>query len=50
MADWIGLVNATPYEIGSGAHHTELGYKVGPRLRELATRGQRESGGGIHTT
>ena len=29
---------------------TELGYKVGPRLRELAPRGQREPGGGIHAT
>ena len=29
---------------------TELGYKVGPRLRELAPHGQREPGGGIHAT
>ena len=29
--------------------HTGIGYKVGPRLRELAPlRGQREPGGGIH--
>ena len=29
---------------------TGIGYKVGPRLRELAPRGQREPGGGIHAT
>ena len=29
---------------------TELGYKVGPRLRELVPHGQREPGGGIHAT
>ena len=29
---------------------TELGYEVGPRLRELVPRGQRKSGGGIHAT
>ena len=29
---------------------TELGYEVGPRLRELAPLGQREPGGGSHTT
>ena len=29
---------------------TELGYEVGPRLRVLAPRGQREPGGGIHAT
>ena len=29
---------------------TEMGYEVGPRLRELAPRGQREPGGGIHAT
>ena len=29
---------------------TELGYEVGPRLRDLAPRGQREPGGGIHAT
>ena len=29
---------------------TELCYKVGPRLRELASRGQWEPGGGIHAT
>ena len=27
-----------------------IGYKLGPRLRELAPRGQREPGGGIHPT
>ena len=27
---------------------TELCYKLGHRLRELAPRGQREPGGGIH--
>ena len=31
-------------------NHYKLGYKVGPRLRELAPRGQREPGGGIHAT
>ena len=30
--------------------NTELGYEVGPRLRELASRGHGESGGGIHAT
>ena len=29
---------------------TGLGKRVVPRLRELAPRGQRESGGGIHAT
>ena len=29
---------------------TGMGEKVSPRLRELASRGQRESGGGIHAT
>ena len=29
---------------------TGLGKRVVPRLRELASRGQRESGGGIHAT
>ena len=29
---------------------TELRYKVGPRLRELAPSGQREPGGMIHVT
>ena len=29
---------------------TELGYEVGPRLRELTPNGQREPGGGIHAT
>ena len=29
---------------------TGLGERAGPRLRELAPRGQRESGGGIHAT
>ena len=29
--------------------YTELGYKLGPRFRELAPL-QRETGGGIHTT
>ena len=29
---------------------TELGYEVGPRLCELAPRGQREPGGRIHAT
>ena len=29
---------------------TGLGTKVGPRLRELASPGQSESGGGIHAT
>ena len=28
----------------------ETGYKVGPRLRELAPRDQWEAGGGIHAT
>ena len=27
-----------------------MGYRVGPRLRELAHRGQKESGDGIHAT
>ena len=30
--------------------YTELGKRVVPRLRELALRGQREPGGGIHAT
>ena len=30
--------------------HTEMGYKVDPRLSELAPRGQKEAGGGIHAT
>ena len=30
--------------------HTGLGKRVVPRLRELAPRGERESGGGIHAT
>ena len=30
--------------------YTGMGKKVVPRLRELAPRGQRESGGGIHAT
>ena len=30
--------------------YTGLGEKVGPRLRELAPRIQREPGGGIHET
>ena len=29
---------------------TEMGYKVGLRLRELTPRGQKEPGGGIHAT
>ena len=29
---------------------TELGKRVVPKLRELAPRSQRESGGGIHAT
>ena len=29
---------------------TEMGERVGPRLRELASRGRREPGGGIHAT
>ena len=28
--------------------NTELGYKVGPRFRELASHGQKELRGGIH--
>ena len=30
--------------------YTEMGYKVGARLRELALHGQRGPGGGIHAT
>ena len=30
--------------------NTELGERVVPRLRKRASRGQRESGGGIHAT
>ena len=30
--------------------YTGMAKKVVPRLRELAPRGQRESGGGIHAT
>ena len=30
--------------------NVELGYKMCPRLRELASRSQRESGSGIHAT
>ena len=33
-----------------GAMITGLGKKLGPRLSEIATRGQRESGGWIHAT
>ena len=29
---------------------TEMGEKVGPRLRELASRSRRKLGGGIHAT
>ena len=29
---------------------TDLGYKVDPRLRELAFHGHRDPGGGIHAT
>ena len=32
------------------ARSTELGYKEDPRLRELATRSQREPGCGTHAT
>ena len=32
------------------SYRAELGYEVGPRLRELMLRGQRKSGGGIHAT
>ena len=28
----------------------EMGERVGPRLRELASRGRRKPGGGIHAT
>ena len=34
----------------SSCGYTGLGKRVVPRLRELAPRGQRESGGGIHAT
>ena len=36
----------------AAARHTltGMGKRIVPRLRELATRGQRESGGGIHAT
>ena len=33
-----------------GRKCTGLGKRVGPRLRVLASRGQRQSGGGIHAT
>ena len=35
---------------GNKPRHTEMGYKVGPRLHELAPRGQRKPVGGIHAT
>ena len=31
-------------------YSTGIGLKVGPRLHELTSRGQRESGGEIHAT
>ena len=37
-------------EIGNDACITGLGFKVGPRLRELVPRCQREPGRGIHAT
>ena len=33
-----------------GDIHAEMGYRVGPRLRELGPRGEREPGGVIHVT
>ena len=36
--------------IGDAPARTELGYKVDPKLRELATHGHREPGGVIHAT
>ena len=42
------LVSCTCIPICS--NNTEMGERVGPRLRELASRGRREPGGGIHAT
>ena len=42
----IHLTDRQAAELGN----TGLGKKVVPRLRELAPRGQRESGSGIHVT
>ena len=38
------------HAISSCHHHTGPSERVVPRLRELAPRGQREPGGGIHVT
>ena len=47
-----GLSTSSWYKYDStpGFGYTGLGKRVGPMLRELAPRGQRELGGGIHAT
>ena len=35
---------------GLSKTYTEMGERVDPRLRELASRGRRKPGGGIHAT
>ena len=44
------LIENEEEEEGEAASCTELGYKVVPRLRELAPRGKRDPGYGIHAT
>ena len=48
---WV-LLSFFPYPVAHPEHEhcTGLGERAGPRLRKLAPRDQRESGGGIHAT
>ena len=44
------VFNLSVFQTLSYLPYTGMGERVVPRLCELATRGQRESGGGIHAT